>query len=354
MASLRLFRTVVCMGLFLLAIPSRSFAEAQHQPWKIRAVIVTTFEVGEDTGDHPGEFQFWVEREHLTEVLDFPGGVHPIRTNKEHTVLGIVSGTTLVNASASLMALGLDPRFDLRQAYWLINGIAGVDPEDASIGSAAWANYIVNDVAREIDPREAPSDWPYGIFPIGATRPNEAPKNAFINRSNTYTLNTKLTEWAYQKTKDVPLMDTDAVKAFRARFIGYPNAQKPPFVLKGDTYASDFYWHGKIMNKFANDWVKLETNGAGNFVMTEMEDSGFAEALQRLDRMGRVDFRRVMLLRAGSNFSMQAPGHTAVESVTAPYIGSLPAEEAAYRVGSVVLHELVDHWTMYLEHVPGD
>ena len=29
------------------------------------------------------------------------------------------------------MALGLDPRFDLSQAYWMVAGIAGIDPEDA-------------------------------------------------------------------------------------------------------------------------------------------------------------------------------------------------------------------------------
>src|ERR1019366_10145651 len=102
-------------ALFLLA----SAARAQPKPWPIRAVIVATFEIGNDTGDAPGEFQFWAEREHLDEVIDFPGGVHPLRTNKDHTVLGMVSGTTLVNATASMMALGLDPRFDLTHAYWL-------------------------------------------------------------------------------------------------------------------------------------------------------------------------------------------------------------------------------------------
>ena len=157
------------LGVFLLSTVSG--ASAQQTPWPIRAVIVTTFEVGKDSGDTPGEFQFWVEREHLDQTLDFPGGVHPIRTNADHTVLGIVSGTTLVNASASLMALGLDPRFDLTHAYWLINGIAGVDPNDASIGSAAWASYVVSDVAREIDSREIPSSWPYGLFPLAPKFP---------------------------------------------------------------------------------------------------------------------------------------------------------------------------------------
>ena len=129
-------------------------AQTAQKPWPIRAVVVATFEVGNDTGDIPGEFQFWVEREHLDEVIPAPAGFHPLRTNKEHTVLGMLSGTTLVNATASMMALGLDERFDLTHAYFLINGIAGVDPAVASMGSAAWAKYVVGDVAREIDPRK--------------------------------------------------------------------------------------------------------------------------------------------------------------------------------------------------------
>ena len=132
---------IVLVAAFAFINPAQ--ANAQQKPWPIRAVIVATFEIGADTGDTPGEFQFWVEREHLTEVVDFPGGVHPLRTNAEHTILGMVSGTTLVNATASMMALGLDTRFDLTHAYWLINGIAGVDPQAASVGSAAWADYVV-------------------------------------------------------------------------------------------------------------------------------------------------------------------------------------------------------------------
>src|SRR6202140_1729715 len=38
-------------------------------------------------------------------------------------------------AAASIMALGMDPRFDLSKAYWLVAGIAGVNPNEASIGS---------------------------------------------------------------------------------------------------------------------------------------------------------------------------------------------------------------------------
>jgi len=208
-------RTInVCLSLFLLFVTVK-VSHAQKTPWPIRAVIVTTFEVGSDTGDVPGEFQFWVEREHLNETLDFPGGVHVIRTNADHTVLGIVSGTTLVNATASLMALGLDPRFDLTHTYWLINGIAGVDPNDASIGSAAWATYVVSDVAREIDAREIPSDWPTGYFARNTKRPYDPKKPE--PTGELFHLNPALTEWAYQLTRNVVLDDSESLKTARAR-----------------------------------------------------------------------------------------------------------------------------------------
>jgi purine nucleoside permease len=342
--------TRALVGAILLA----GCAPAQVKPWPIRAVVVTTFEVGADTGDVPGEFQPWVEREHLDEVLEFPGGVHPLRTNKDHTVLGMVSGTTLVNATASMMALGLDPRFDLTKAYFLINGIAGVDPNDASIGSAAWAQFVVGDVARMIDEKDAPKDWPYGLFPMKSLGPNPAtlPETP-ITRSNLYVLNAGLARWAFGLTKDLKLKDDPSVAAFRASFTGMPNAQRPPFVLMGDSFASDYFWHGRVLTQFANDWVKLWTGQKGNFVMTEMEDSGFMAAVDRLAAMKRVDRDRVMVLRSGSNFTMERPGHTAVESLTEPYIGGGVAVESAWLCGSTVLHWLLEHWGAAVGTVPG-
>ena len=53
----------------------------------------------------------------------------------DHSVIAVLTGMSLVNAGVSVMALGTDPRFDLRKSYWLVAGIAGVDPEVASVGS---------------------------------------------------------------------------------------------------------------------------------------------------------------------------------------------------------------------------
>lgn len=338
-----------------LCLSPRVFAQTPV-PVPVKVVIVTTFEEGNDTGDRPGEFQFWVEREHLDRQLPFPGGMRDLRTNADGSILGIVTGMTIGPSASSIMALGMDPRFDLTHAYWLLAGIAGVDPNVASVGSAAWAKWIVTDIRQEIDPREAPPGWPYGIFAIGATRPDEVPdpKRVWGSEPMAYALNPGLADWAFHETQSVALMDTPQLAALRAAWAGYPQAQRLPFVLEGDTLASDSYWHGKILTRYAEDWVRIHTRGQGRLVMTDMEDSGIAEALTRLDHMHRADFQRFMVLRTASNYSMQAPGHTAAESITAPYVGGIPALEAAWRVGSPVVHALIAGWPTYRDHIPGN
>jgi purine nucleoside permease len=217
-------RRVALFGSLLAALAVCTGAQQAQRPWPIKVVVLTTFERGDDTGDQPGEFQFWVEREHLDEKLPFHGGVRPLRTNADHSIIGVVTGTTLVNAGSSVMALGLDPRFDLTHAYWLLNGIAGVDPASASIGSAAWASFVVNDVAREIDPREAPAGWPYGLFAIGANAPDKLPDQALLvnDRINAYPLNAQLAEWAFELTRNLKLQDTPEMQAVRQSWKGFP------------------------------------------------------------------------------------------------------------------------------------
>ena len=113
-------------------------APAKSRPIPIKVVVVTMFELGADTGDRPGELQYWVEREKLDRVIRFPQGYHDLRMNSKG-VLAVLTGMGTAKAAATIMALGMDPRFDLTKAYWLVAGIAGIDPADGSLGSAAWA-----------------------------------------------------------------------------------------------------------------------------------------------------------------------------------------------------------------------
>jgi len=316
-------------------------------PIPVKVAVVVTFEVGADTGDVPGEFQFWAEREKWPIKITVPGLDHPVLTDGNGTI-GVVAGTT-GRAQSQIMALVLSGQFDFTKTYWVINGISGVDPAIASIGSAAWSRYVIDgDVAYEIDSREAPASWPYAIIPIGSKLPNEKPKReGWEPDKMAYELNPSLVAWAYALTKDVPIPDTPKMVAYRALYVGYPNAQKPPFVLLGDSFGTSRYWHGKTMTQWARDWDKLWSNGAGEFAMADMEDQGFANALTRLSRMGRVDFQRVLFLRTASNYCMPSPQMDVNKSMHDDYAGYIPSLEAAYRCGSRVVHELAARWDKY-------
>jgi purine nucleoside permease len=323
-------------------------------PIEVKVVVVSMFEIGEDTGDTPGEFQLWRERQSLTTRLPFAHH-HDLYLNAGTGVLGMVTGMGSVNSASAVMALALDPRFDLSKAYWLIAGIAGVDPEDASIGSAAWAEYLVDgDLAHEIDAREIPKDWPTGYFARETRKPYDPNKPK--STGEVFRLNPALTEWAYQKTRDIKLADSEGLQTTRAQFKGYPNAQKPPFVLKGDNLAAMTFWHGKILNEWANRWVEYWSDGKGQFVTSAMEDTGSFSSLSYVHPTGKVNKDRVMVLRTASNYTMPPPGMTAAEHLLKEnegYAGLGASTEAAYQVGSVIVDEITGHWSLYRDTTPG-
>jgi len=326
------------------------------EPLPVKVVVVTMFEIGEDTGDRAGEFQLWKERRDLTEVLPFHGW-RDLHYDPDGDLLVMVTGIGTARSASAVMALGMDDRFDLSTAYWLVVGIAGIDPEDAPVGSAAWAEYLVDgDLGHHIDAREIPEEWPFGYFPrytMGPFDPDRPEPTGEL-----YHLNPGLAEWAYQLTKDIEIPDDPSVQRERALYTEHPNAQGKPVVLKGDHIAALTFWHGELLNDWANQLVRYWTDGKANMVTSGMEDTGSYLSLTWLDKIGRVDQDRVMVLRTGSNYTMQPPTRTAAENLLKEtkgykYAGLEIAVEAGYRVGSRVVDEIIDNWEIYETYIPG-
>lgn len=337
--------------LFLLSLLP-TFAK----PIEVKVVVVALFEQGNDTGDNPGEFQYWVEREKLDQILPFPAGNRDLRWNPKTGVLGICAGVGTARAAASIMALGLDPRFDLRKAYWLVAGIAGGDPADITIGSVAWADYVVDgDLGHEIDAREIPADWPTGYIPLRRHKPYEAPRRE-KTEGEIYRLNTKLVDWAFHLTKDLKLADADRLNDRRARFTETPAARTGTRVMRGDTLSASTYWHGKLMNRWANEWVRYYSDGKGNYMTTAMEDTGVMQSLTWLEKAGKAQTARVLVLRGVSNFDSQPPGVTAAESLAGEKLGAYAAYieslENVHRAGSAVVHRIVADWKTLSSSTP--
>ena len=355
------------LTFFLLAASSCALAQttqthpAPPRPIEIKVVVINMFEQGADTGDDPGEYQYWVEREHLDTVLPFPQGYHDLRINRSTGVLGLLTGVGTARAAASVMALGLDPRFDLTHAYFLVAGIGGIDPAAGSLASAVWNDWIVDgDLAYEIDAREIPNatpeeraQWTTGYVPLRRDVPYQQPLDP--ESVIAYHLDPALVDWAFNLTKDVALPDPPEMQQLRMQFTG-AMAHRPPSVLRGDNLSSSTFWHGKLMNQWAENWVRYTTGGQGIYAICGMEDTGTLQSLTFLAKADRVDLHRVLVLRTASNYDVPRDGLTPAESLAQTKIGHysayLPSLETAYRVGHVVVDSLVAHWSQDRDHFP--
>jgi purine nucleoside permease len=350
-------------GLIAAAMACLLSAPGFAAPAKIpvRVVVVTTFELGADEGDMPGEFQAWVERMPLKERLPFPAGWRDLRYNRSKQVLGVVTGGGSIHGAASIMALGLDPRFDLSKAYWLVAGIAGIDPAHGSVGSAAWAEWVVDeDLKHEIDAREIPKGWSSGMIPLTRSHPFEPPPPApGIFSPNVYHLDPGLRAWAYGLTAKIVLDDTPDLQAIRAPY-DQAAARTPPRVMEGDEISAMTWWVGDLMNKSAEDWMAYWTGGRGVLATTAMEDSGILYSLRHLSSIHRADFSRVLVLRTASNYSAPGRGETAAGLIAAEsstdsatkLSAFRPSLEAAWRVGDPVVEALSSDWEAYKSKPP--
>jgi purine nucleoside permease len=340
-------------SLFLLPALTSVLA-AKPRPIPVKVVVVAMFELGADTGDQPGELQYWVERDHLDRIYPLPAAYHAARMNADGE-MAILTGQGTARAAATIMAVGLDPRFDFSHAYWIVAGIAGASPERASLGSAVWARWVVDgNLGYEIDAREIPPDWTTGFVPLRKARPFEEPAAPLDGQ--VYQLNASLANWAFNLTRQTPLADSGQLKEIRANFDGAA-ANRPPFVTMGDELSSSTYWHGKLFDAWADEWVRYFTGGKGEFVTTAMEDTGTLQSLQSLAAAGRVDSKRILVLRTVSNFDRQPRGMAAAESLAAQRVSKfgayLPSLESAYTVGHAVVSELLMHWEQFRNTVPG-
>lgn len=344
-------------GMLALALAHSASARAAP-PIEVRVVIVTTWEYEPGGKDMFGELKAWKDRWPLTDVLPFPAGVHPLVYDPKTHVLGFVTGAATARAAASTMALGLDPRFDLSHAYWVVAGIAGVDPKIASIGSAAWARWIVDgNLGQEIDIREAPADWPTGTFPFERTAPYQQPAPPYQSfaANMAYPLNPGLVNWAYGLSRDVKLADDEKLAALRRPYGG--EAARAPFVLEGDGLMSSRFWYGAMLNQWARRWVDYWTGGKGVFAMSAEEDSGIMQGLTQLAGAGRAKLDRVLVLRSASDYTVPPPGVTAAafaaEEASSKFPGVAAALENLYLTAAPVVRYLSDHWATTRDKAPG-
>lgn len=335
-----------------------------------KVIILAGFEVAEDTGDAPGEFQYWAEREKLTGTLEVKGAPHPLRFNANGLYASVAGNThdktlTTVTASELVMALCLSPDLDLTHTYWIITGISGIDPAHGSIGSTIWsANVVDADALREVDDTEIPRGWPYGLFAIGTMQPNQLPKpsadaggwgGATITYSMNYALNPALAKWAFDFSKArAKLPDSAGLKHEREKYTDHAPARTQPQVLMGAAFSTARYWHGAKRTQWAREWTKLWTNDRDVLSNAAMEPAAYVGTLQRMSEKGLLDFKRVMMLRGASNYTMPPPAQDILSTMGDESMGTAAAFESLHATGSVVIRELLGNWKEYEKRRPDE
>ncbi len=212
----------------------------------VKVIVIANFEPGADMGDAPGEFQLWAEREKLSEVIPVKGALHPLRRNADG-LYGMVWGQPGHHAGRRRRATDEPadrPALRLPQDLLAVHRHLRRRSRSGLGGQRGLARWVVQgDTLREFDDREVAKDWPYGLFAIGADAPNTLPANteSFAGFTDTgklamaLKLNQSLATWAFDMTRDVKIPDSPELARARAAWTGYPNAQKPPFVLMGET-----------------------------------------------------------------------------------------------------------------------
>jgi len=352
-------KLIHCAALFAIAVPAFFAASLRADCIPVKVVVITTFQSGKDNDPTGGEFGNWVLHLPLSETIPFPQGYHHLRYNPKLQVLGIVTGEGKSHAAASIMGLGMDPRFDLSKAYWIIAAIAGVDPNKGSVASTAWAKFVIDgDLAYEIDARQIPSGWSTGYVPFGRSMPYQGPSQPFNSNGvqQVYQLNASLVDWAFQLTKNTNLPDDSTLQQVRAGYPNYPIALLPPFVLEGDELAADTFWIGDLLNTWAEDWTSYWTVNQGSFAMSAFEDAGVGQALQFLSQAGRADQNRLLVLRSASDYTVQPEGETPAQFLAGETSGGLSgfveALSDVYQVGSIVVKNISSHWDIYKNNIP--
>ncbi len=269
--------------------------------------------------------------------------------NKDDVCL-LQVGMGHANAAASVMALTLDPQFDLTRSYFLIAGVAGIDPAMGTIGTATWARYLVDfGIAHEIDAREMPKGWKNGYFGIFTKGPGVKPKLDY--RTEVAQLDEALLQKALALSKNAKLEDSDKAAAYRKRY-KEAAARAKPSVIQCDTLGGDTWWHGHHLGQHARDWTKLLSDGKATYCTTQQEDNATYNALQRAAKAGKVDLKRLAVLRTGINFDRPHPGQSAYDSLKADGGGFLISTHNLYHTGGLVIDDIVKHWDQWRDRVP--
>ena len=272
------------------------YRDPELEKTEIKILILPKFEVGEMSGDFPGEAQYYYEK-YLKDSEEYSipaAGEGAVLYEKDGIAL-FVLGMGKVNAALNTMAVLYDSRFDFSDAYIISTGCAGSAAGYGVMGDVFVITAAVDyDLGHHADIREMEDQSSPTWFHASD-----------YDETASVMLDADLTDQVYALVKDVPLETTERTREYmRAAFDGADWAVRDPKVLKGTTVTSDNYWKGTYDHENAE--LMIQTYGCPDpFALSEMEDIAVAKAAER---MGMLD--RFLIIRDSVNMDVFMLGST--------------------------------------------
>ncbi|KAJ9631995.1 hypothetical protein H2203_000396 [Taxawa tesnikishii (nom. ined.)] len=259
----------------------------------------------------------------------------------------LTTGESEINAAVTIASLVRSPRFDLTTTYFMIAGIAGVNPEVATICSVTFARYAVQVALQyEFDPREIPGNFSTGYVPQGSVVPDEYPQS--IYGTEVFEVNQNLRSIAANFARKAALNDSADAVAYRANYASsemYAAGAQRPQVYECDVATSDVYYSGSILSSAFGNYTHLVTNGSGVYCTTAQEDNATLEAMLRAAVEKLVDFSRIIIMRTASDFDRPYAGESATFNLFYAEQGAFePAIQNIYLAGREVVQGILDGW----------
>lgn len=241
-------------------------------------------------------------------------------------------GQELVSAT-QITALLLIPGIDLTKTYIFITGTGGVNPKYATAGGVAISKYSVQ--------------WEWGGMFLGSDLPANFSNQYFYayaqdapNRypslvgTEVYELNEALRDRFYNLSAGLAFQDVEAsLQTLRATY-NFSAARRAPFLAKCDVVSAQVYWHGDVAGQNVEYYADLVTSGAAKPCNTNEDDQGRLVALVGGAAHGKVDFGRVSIVKAFSNFDRPPPQLTAFQSRF--FVGEAATAPGLYNAWAVI------------------
>ena len=287
----------------------------------------------------------------LAQNITVPG-LSPLFPDVHCTATGeicqLTTGEGEINAATSVQALWMSGYFDLALSYFLVAGIAGVNPHIATTGSVTFARYAVQfDLQYEFSESQVPSNDTSGWFPQDADYPDEAYPRDYpgeIYGTEAFELNDNLKKRAVYLAGLATLNDTPEAQAYRDTY-GYAPANQPPTVVECDTGTSNNYWSGSVLGAAYSAYTSLLTNGSGVYCTTQQEDNATLEALLRGTLAGKLDFSRIIIMRTCSDLDRAPAGESEVfHLLYADQEGFGPSIANIYLAGIEIVKDVLLYW----------